>query len=58
MEMEEEKTIIVNQLKQEKKKEEENLLREIDELKKRISDLKLKNEESISELNRRNNKEV
>ncbi len=56
--MEEEKTIIVNQLKQEKKKEEENLLREIDELKKRISDLKLKNEESISELNRRNNKEV
>ncbi|ORX48635.1 hypothetical protein BCR36DRAFT_584197 [Piromyces finnis] len=58
MEMEEEKTIIVNQLKQEKKKEEEKLLKEIDELKKRISDIKTKNEESISELNRKNIKEI
>eukprot|EP00833_Pecoramyces_ruminatium_P006921 jgi/Orpsp1_1/1180953/evm.model.c7180000075223.1 len=57
MEMEEEKSIIINQLKQEKKKEEESLLKEIDELKKKISDLKLKNEESISELNRKNMKE-
>jgi hypothetical protein len=58
MEMEEEKTLIITQLKQEKKKEEEKLLKEIEELKKRIADLKIKNDESLSELTRKNNNEM
>jgi len=58
MEMEEEKTMIVNQLKQDKKKDEESFLKDIEELKKKISELKLKNEETISELNRKNSQEV